>query len=268
MKKGLFDKIVKKLKKELKDFGKRPIEDVGAVVNEIQQYHGVKEGEVMKAAQQLYEKLCQTIRKMDKVKAHNSWRTASGNNFEDLMRNFLNDNLNEKGIIAMKGDILKKSKSKEAQEIVKFLTLPARRRCVQRNTGVWPDSDIVLLTREKDGRVRVFGLINCKTSDHSRNTAVCFWALALRDLGIKYVLATQDLDNRFVKGCNEGSNLRRLCEAYLDRVYSTNPATAECAQVKKLDFRKKNGAKALLQDVLEWRDSLVSNADKTLFNEI
>ena len=37
--------------------------------------------------------------------------------------------------------------------------------------------------------LKAFALLNCKTSDHSWNDAVLFWALALRDNNIKYCTA-------------------------------------------------------------------------------
>ena len=133
---------------------------------------------------------------VDANKARQSWVTASGNNFEDLYAKSSSiDALNAEGILAVKGDRLRQKPS--AENIVSFLTLKANRRCTQTTTGVWPDSDIVVLTREKSGTVKAFALLNCKTSDHSRNDAVLFWALALRDNNIKYCLLTQDLDNKF-----------------------------------------------------------------------
>jgi hypothetical protein len=87
------------------------------------------------------------------------------------------------------------------------------------------------------------------------------WALALRDNNIKYCLLTQDLDNRFTKGDSDPqvSSLRRKAEAFLDRVYSTNPATTECSQVKRLDFTTPHGADALLTDLRRWRQDVVPN---------
>lgn len=117
----------------------------------------------------------------------------------------------------------------------------------------------MLLTKERSKRFKVFALLSCKTSDHSRNDAVLFWALALRDTGIKYCLVTQDLDNRFVKGDTDPliSNIRRKSEAYLDRTYTTNPRTIECAQVQKLDFSQSPENNPLLVDLLRWQRDVV-----------
>jgi hypothetical protein len=193
----------------------------------------------------------------DANQARQSWVAASGNNFESFMRNFINQSLNGEGILAVKGDRLKTSP--KAENIVAFLTLKANRRCTQTTTGVWPDSDIVVLTKDRTGTLKAFALLNCKTSDHSRNDAVLFWALALRDTNIKYCLLTQDLDGRFDRGDDDPrvSALRRKAEAFLDRVYSTNPATTECSQVKRLDFKTLNGAEPLLSDLRRWRQDVV-----------
>ena len=96
-----------------------------------------------------------------------------------------------------------------------------------------------------------------------------FWALALRDNNIKYCLLTQDLDNRFAKGDSDPnvSSLRKKAEAFLDRVYSTNPATTECSQVKRLDFQNQSGADALLADLRRWRQDVVPNFESSALEE-
>jgi hypothetical protein len=223
--------------------------------------------DVMPTVKYIYITHYQKVNVADANQARQSWVTASGNNFETFMRNFINLNLNDEGILAVKGDRLKASP--KAVNIVSFLTLKANRRCTQTTTGVWPDSDIVVLTREKAGTLKAFALLNCKTSDHSRNDAVLFWALALRDTNIKYCLLTQDLDKRFDKGDGDArvSSLRRKAEAFLDRVYSTSPTTTECSQVKKLDFKTPTGADALLTDLRRWRQDVVPNYSSAVLRE-
>jgi BsaWI restriction endonuclease type 2 len=246
------------VKSELTDFGKNAVADVGKIMTLVQALN-LPEKDVMPTAQHIYITHYQQVNTADANQARQSWVAGSGNNFETFMRNFINLNLNGEGILAVKGDRLKTSP--KAANIVSFLTLKANRRCTQTTTGVWPDSDIVVLTREKIGTLKAFALLNCKTSDHSRNDAVLFWALALRDTNIKYCLLTQDLDKRFDKGDGDArvSALRRKAEAFLDRVYSTSPTTTECSQVKKLDFKTPMGADALLTDLRRWRQDVVPN---------
>ncbi len=251
--------IYQQVQKELaKDFGERPIEDVGRILT-IVQASEVKESEVIPLAQYCYTKLFVELKRGNENTARQSWVVASGNNFEGLVRNFINDSLNSKGILSVKGDRL--LNNPRAKDIVNFLTLQANRRCTQTATGVWPDSDIVVLTKEKSGRLKVFALLSCKTSDHSRNDAVLFWALALRNTGIKYCLVTQDLDDRYVKGDSDPriSNIRRKSEAYLDRIYTTNPLTVECTQVRKLDFKQSIIENPLLSDLVKWQRDIVPN---------
>jgi hypothetical protein len=242
--------------KDLTHFGKNAVADVGAILTLVQGLK-VPEKEVMKVVQDIYIAHYQAVNGVDANKARQSWVGASGNNFEDFMRHFINDNLNAEGILAVKGDLLKREPA--AENIVQFLTLKANRRCTQTTTGVWPDSDIVVLTKENAGTLKAFALLNCKTSDHSRNDAVLFWALALRDNNIKYCLLTQDLDNKFIKGDSDPhvSGLRKKAEAFLDRIHSTNPATTECSQVKRLDFKTQGGADSLLGDLRRWRQDVV-----------
>lgn len=255
-----------KVKAELTGFGKNAVADVGKIMTLVQALD-LPEKDVMPTAQHIYITHYQKVNAADANQARQSWVTASGNNFESFIRIFINENLNAEGILAVKGDRLKSNP--KAASIVTFLTLKANRRCTQTTTGVWPDSDIVVIAKEKTGALKAFALLNCKTSDHSRNDAVLFWALALRDTGIKYCLVTQDLDKRFDKGDNDNriSGLRRKSEAFLDRVYSTSPTTTECSQVKKLDFKTLTGAVALLADLRRWRQDVIPNYSSTAIAE-
>jgi|SRR5579862_183032 len=258
--------VYNQIKNQLTDFGKSPAADAGTIMKLVQAL-GLPANEVMAAVQYVYITHYQSVNTADANRARQSWVTASGNNFESFMRTFINLSLNAEGILAVKGDRLKTSP--RAANIVTFLTLRANRRCTQTTTGVWPDSDIVVLTKDQADTLKAFALLNCKTSDHSRNDAVLFWALALRDNNIKYCLLTQDLDGKFDKGDNDPrvSALRRKAEAFLDRVYSTNPSTTECSQVKKLDLNTPNGADSLLMDLRRWRQDVVPNYSSTVLRE-
>lgn len=236
------------------NFGSSPVRDVGHILSIIQKA-GVLEAKVMEITKNIYVELFVELGRGDLNQARQSWVAASGKNFEEFVRNLVNDTLNEEGILAIRGDDLKKFSL--ARDIVSFLTLKANRRCTQTIAGVWPDSDIVVLTKEKSGKMKAFALLNCKTSDHSRNDAVLFWALALRDNNIKYCLVTQDLDKKFAKGDDEADSLRKKCEAYLDRVYSTHHLTVECSQVRRLDLTRPEGADPLFRDLRVWRADVV-----------
>ncbi|MCL5072317.1 MAG: BsaWI family type II restriction enzyme [Actinobacteria bacterium] len=220
-----------------------------------------KDKDFLQIVQETYIKLL-TDKGIDPIKARQSWVAASGGDFEGYIRNHINQVLNPKGIIAIKGDRLKHlgKKSQKIKELIKFLTLPAKRRCTQTSVDVWPDNDILVLSRTKDNIWRVLASISVKTSSHSRNTSVLFWSLAIRSLGIKYFLATQDRDNQFIKDCTADNvnQERKLFEAYCDRVFTSNPQASYCSQVKSLILRN-NGTSELSDELLELRNQVLGN---------
>jgi hypothetical protein len=258
--------VYNRLRDQLGDFGRNPVADAGKIMTLVQALE-LPEKEVMTAVQYVYITHYQHVNAADANQGRQSWVAASGNSFESFMRNLINQRLTGEGILAVKGDRLKASP--RAANIVTFLTLRANRRCTQTTTGVWPDSDIVVLAKDRADTLKAFALLNCKTSDHSRNDAVLFWALALRDTNIKYCLLTQDLDGRFDRGDGDPrvSSLRRKAEAFLDRVYLTNPSTTECSQVKKLVFNTPTGADSLLNDLRRWRQDVVPDYSNAALNE-
>lgn len=260
------EEVYRNIKQEIGSSQQAPTKVVEKIFD-VLEHAGISVETITAVAQSLYMRLFQELGMGDQNQARQSWVTASGNNFENLIRAVINSTLNQEGILAIKGDRL--TRKPMAGEIVDFLTLRARRRCTQTSTKVWPDSDIVVLTKDSDGRLKVFALISCKTSDHGRNDSVMFWALALRETNIKYCLATMDLDNRFQKGDSDPgvSGHRKKAEAYLDRIYSTNPTTTECPQVFRLNLNQQNGASALLEDLRRWRKEIVPNFIDVPVNE-
>jgi len=191
---------------------------------------------------------------IDPISARQSWVVASGEDFEGFIRSHINQVLNFEGIVAIKGNKLRQlgKGSPKIKELIKFLTLPAKRRCTQTSVDVWPDNDILVLLKMPNNEWRILASISAKTSSHSRNTSVLFWALAVRGLGIKYFLATQDRDGQFVKKCtSENVNQeRKLFEAYCDRVFTSNPQASYCSQIKSLILRN-DGSSELTDELLE-----------------
>ena len=121
------------IKDHLKDFGENPVADVGKITTLVQGI-GIPPKEVMKTVQEVYIAHYLAVKGGDANKARQSWVAASGNNFEEFMRFFINVALNPEGILAVKGDRLRQKPS--AANIVGFLTLKANRRCTQTTTGV------------------------------------------------------------------------------------------------------------------------------------
>jgi len=220
--------------------------------------------DVLQVIQETYIQLL-TERGLDLNQARQSWVTASGGSFEGYIRNHINDALNSVGIIAVKGDRLKQlgKRSPNIQNLIRFLTLPAKRRCTQTSVDVWPDNDILALLKMPDNNWRVLASVSAKTSSHSRNTSVLFWSQAVSALGIKYFLATQDRDDQFVKPCTSPNvnQERKLFEAYCDRVFTSNPLASYCSQVKSLIVRD-DGTSDLTDELIDLKDQIAGKAYK------
>ncbi len=240
----------------------KPVIIVGKVTESAQQlFPKDKDKDFLQIIQETYIKLL-VDKGVNPIKARQSWVVASGGDFEGYIRNHINQVLNSEGIVAIKGDRLKQlgKNSRKVQELIKFLTLPAKRRCTQTSVDVWPDNDILVLLKI-DNTWRILASISAKTSSHSRNTSVLFWSLAINSLGVKYFLATQDRDNQFTKECTSKNinQERKLFEAYCDRVFTSNPQASYCSQVKSL-ILKDDGSSELTDELLELRKQIVDKA--------
>lgn len=238
----------------------KPVTVVGKITTSAQQlFPKDKDKDFLQIVQETYIKLL-IDKQIDPIKARQSWVVASGGDFEGYIRNHIDQVLNSEGILAIKGDRLKQlgKNSKKIQELIKFLTLPAKRRCTQTSVDVWPDNDILILLKTEDNTWRILASISAKTSSHSRNTSVLFWSLAVSSLGIKYFLATQDRDSQFVKKCTSDNvnQERKLFEAYCDRVFTSNPDASYCSQVKSLIIRD-DGSSELTDELLELKNQIV-----------
>ena len=204
----------------------------------------------------LYKRVCQQQTAWTENVIGQSWAAASGSSFQGFVRGRLQDALNASGIRAVSAAQL----AAYGPAIRSFLTLPARRRCVQASFEAWPDNDIMLLTRSEGTSappataVKVFGILSCKTSFHARETESCFWALATRDTGVRMGLVTQDR-SRELGSCQHPTKARMLLEAYFDRVFVTNPHTSACAQIRPFD--------EIYQEVRRWRLDVVPDAIDT-----
>lgn len=174
-----------------------------------------------------------------------SWRSTSGKYFQDFVSQFINDSLGTQGIQAVS--------AKELMQLdpglIRFLQLPAKRRCVQSPIDVWPDNDIIVLARDQGGQLRALGIVSCKTSIRERAFESAFWALATRDTGLRTVFVTADLDNE-LGVCGGKSKSRQIIETYFDRGYSTSPRTACCAQIQPLG--------RVAADIRRWREDLLA----------
>ena len=243
----------------------KPVTIVGKITTTAQRlFPKDKDKDFLQIIQDAYIKIL-TKKGIPPIKARQSWVVASGGNFEGYIRNHINLVLNPEGIVAIKGDRLKQlgKNSQKIQELIRFLTLPVKRRCTQTSVDVWPDNDILILGKVNKETWRILASISAKTSSHSRNTSVLFWSLAVSSLGIKYFLATQDRDNQFVKECNSDNvnQERKLFEAYCDRVFTTNPNAKYCSQVKSLILRN-DGSSELTDEILDLKRRIIGKENE------
>lgn len=165
-----------------------------------------------------------------------SQRSLAGDKLEKVCTRILNQTLNIRGIIVLKGT--KKAledyfgSESAAQQIVDFNRLPVKRPCDQRQLEDYPDTDLLVLTRE-DSNWRVLALISCKVSFHSRHTMVTFWGLAIRiSSHIPYVCVTEDSDiyrgkpSELGVSCSRPTAARRLLESFTDGIYIAKQYTS------------------------------------------
>ncbi|MBI2862082.1 MAG: hypothetical protein HYX89_04610 [Chloroflexi bacterium] len=208
--------------------------------------------------QAVYMALCQDMAGLDVQQARNSWVSASGGSLQRFVVNHINDRLASKGILASTEQSLHRLPVPDFERVTEFLSLPARRRCQQSPLGLWPDTDVIVLTMNSQGPWQVIAIISCKTSLRERWQESTFWALATRDLGIKYAFVTEDPELE-LGTCERPRRARRALEAYMDRTYSMNPRTSMCSQILPLFV---DGASALCNDLERWREDIVTDAYK------
>ena len=159
-------------------------------------------------------------------------RTTRGREFEDIVEKILNNFLLSDGIVVVRARernlrALIQDQSNWRQ-VIDFTRIPVKRRCDQRQLEDYPDTDLFALIRPStdQGLWRLLGIINCKVSFHARETESTFWGLVVR-LGshIPYVQVTEDANiyrggrSELGRSCNESTKVRRLLEAFCDRVY-------------------------------------------------
>jgi hypothetical protein len=179
-----------------------------------------------------------------KNSADQSWRSASGNFYQRYVQSRINEETSKQGLLA-----LTETELRALPQLIEFLKLPAKRRCLQSSISVWPDNDIILVTLTTSHDWRAVGIISCKTSLRERVFESAFWTLATRDTGIKSGFVTADLDDELAECGGNGKN-RQIIETYFDRAYSTNPLTRFCPQVRP--FHEATA------DLLRWQKDVVA----------
>ena len=151
------DSYYKIVKGDLAGFGENAVADVGRIMTLVQSMK-VPEREIMNIVQYVYITHYQAVKNEDANKARQSWVAASGNNFEDFMRHFINDNLNAEGILAVKGDRLRHTFARKQKFSLIACTLPIQRRQNVLKFGDWisrPQTAQTLCYPTFDGGVRM-----------------------------------------------------------------------------------------------------------------
>jgi hypothetical protein len=180
-----------------------------------------------------------------KNSADQSWRSASGNFYQRYIQKRINEETSSHGLLA-----LTETELHALPQLIEFLKLPAKRRCLQSSISVWPDNDIILVTLTTSSEWRAVGIISCKTSLRERVFESAFWTLATRDTGLRSGFVTADLDDELAECGGSGKN-RQIVETYFDRAYSTNPATRFCPQVRPFS--------EACSDLLRWQRDVVAD---------
>lgn len=154
-----------------------------------------------------------------------SLRISTGTQFEKNVAYVITDLLISENIYATSLKNLRDSVVREPglNQVLEFAKLPLRSPCRQTYEMVLPDSDVIVYYVQKDhsGNVKKrfhLATVSCKVSFHARETESAFWALALRDHGSKFVMATEDKFDE-LKTCDTGKKARRVLESYMDGVY-------------------------------------------------
>lgn len=199
-------------------------------------------------AQAIYEKALVEKKDYTEKQARNSWVAKVGIGFQKCVQSYINRHLMSSGVAAVSASFIRK----RTPDLKRFLSLPAKRRCVQQMTDLWPDNDIILVARDQSGIWRAFAILSCKTSFHARETEGCFYALAIRDLGIRTAMVTLDLDEE-LGTCQKPTKARQLLEMYFDATYVLNPATSLCPQI--LSFED------MCDNIGNWARALVPTMD-------
>ncbi len=182
----------------------------------------------------------------------------AGGKWEDYVRSFLSEKLQDTGIEVIVGKGEEEIKKRSLRPW-KMLSIPIKASTIQES--IWGDIDLVAVR----GDIPI-AVISCKVSLHGRFTETLFWSLLFRTLSrIKVVLATPDGGRGQEKWASEWGTPenptkdRLLAESYLDGVYVEN-VEAFCKNIKPKESTALGGIvrplSELLQDLVRWGDEI------------
>ncbi|MBM4079010.1 MAG: hypothetical protein FJ272_06000 [Planctomycetes bacterium] len=198
--------------------------------------------------EEIYIRLHEKHLRFGSRSAKQSWASASGRAFERHVRSTVNRELAPVGILALSAPQLDRVDASLRDR----LTLRIKRPCSEQPLPVWPDNDVLVVSKTANGW-QPFAVISCKTSLHARLTETLFWSVITKQqLPLKSLFVTLDLDLEFGECAKPTRDARVLAETFLDRTYSLNQKTVKCATFRPFA--------EIPVDLKRWRAELVKGA--------
>jgi len=194
----------------------------------------------------------------ESVRARQARVQKAGGDWEEHVRLFLNEKLQDKGIEVIVGKKEEEVKRRSLR-LWKMLSIPTKASTIQES--VWGDIDLVAVKGDMP-----IAVISCKVSLHGRFTETLFWSLLFKTTTrIKLVLATPDGGRGQDKWASEWGTPenptkdRLLAESYLDGVYVEN-VEAFCRNIKSGEKTASGGIvrslSELPQDLIRWGEEV------------
>lgn len=153
-------------------------------------------------------------------KANQSWRAYIGSQIQNVIYDFISENLPAETLKITTDKILRSKNLPQELEIIK--------RLIAINYGEYfflPDADIVIYKKCESGHLKVIAIISIKNSFRERGFETTYWKLKLSESEvtshIKVYLATPDKDDEigYTKKVNNPSKMRIILEYELDGIY-------------------------------------------------
>ena len=177
-------------------------------------------------------------------KANQSWRAHIGSQIQNVIYDFITENLSSTKLKVTTDKILKSKKLEKELEKVK--------RSIAISYGEYlflPDADIIIYKKCKYDDIKILAIISIKNSFRERGFETTYWKLKLSESEItshiKVFLATPDKDDEiaYIKKIKNPSKMRVILEYELDGLYFLKENFEETSKAKH--FSK------IIEDILE-----------------
>ncbi len=177
-------------------------------------------------------------------KANQSWRAHIGSQIQNVIYDFITENLSSTKLKITTDKILKSQNLEKELEKVK--------RMIAISYGEYlflPDADIVIYKMCKSDDIKILAIVSIKNSFRERGFETTYWKLKLTESEItshiKVFLATPDKDDEiaYIKKTKNPSKMRVILEYELDGLYFLKENFEETPKAKH--FSK------IIEDILE-----------------